>query len=98
MVVDVEVTRQADGQYLARVLHIPDIAATATSRDAALHKIRALLDKRWRSGIELVQLDVGNVAASWPRHAGAFPDDDSYRAMLAAIEGERAALDQDDAA
>ena len=54
---------------------------------------------RRRSGVELVQIDIGDegqaVGAAWPRHAGAFPDDEAYHEMLAEVERQRRALDQD---
>ena len=102
MIVDVELTRRADGYYVARVLHIPDVVIEAASRDEALEQMRAALVSRRRSGVELVQIDIGDdgetVLSTWPRHAGAFPDDEAYREMLAEVERQRRMLDQDTAA
>ena len=101
MLIDVELTRRADGHYVARALQIPDVVIEAVSRDAALEQMRAALVAR-RSGVELVQIDIGDADATvptgWPRHAGAFPDDDTYREMLAEVERQRRVLDQHAAA
>ena len=100
MIIDVELTRHSDGHYSARALQIPAVVVEAASRAAALEEMRAALVARRRSGVELVQIDIGDggETAAWPRHAGAFPDDEAYLAMLAEVERERRALDQDAAA
>ena len=102
MRIDVELTRRADGHYVARALQIPEVVIEAGSRDAALAQLRAALLARRRTGGELVQIDLGDadevVPPDWPRHAGAFPDDDAYREMLAEVERQRRALDQPPAA
>jgi hypothetical protein len=102
MLIDVEVTQHADGHYVARALQIPDMEIEAASREAALEQMRAALVARRRSGVELIQIDIGDadetVPTNWPRHAGAFPDDDAYREMLAEVERQRRVLDQHAAA
>ena len=102
MLIDVELTQRADGHYVARALQIPDVIIEAASRDMALEQMRAALVARRRSGVELVQIDIGDadepVPAGWPRHAGAFPDDAAYREMLAEVERQRHAQDQHAAA
>ena len=102
MRIDVELTQRADGHYVARALQIPDVVIEAASRDAALEQMRAALVALRRSGVELVQIDIGDedegVPAGWPRHAGAFPDDDAYREMLEEVERQRRALNQHAAA
>ncbi len=102
MIVDIELTRRADGYYVARALHIPNMVIEAESRDAALEQMRATLVSRRQAGVELVQLDIGDegetVPATWPRHAGAFPDDEAYREMLDEVERQRHVLDQNAAA
>ncbi len=98
MLIDVEVTQHADGHYVARALQIPDVVVEVPSRDAALEQMRAALVAHRRSGVELVQIDIGDtdetVPTDWPRHAGAFPDDDAYREMLAEVERQRRERDQ----
>jgi hypothetical protein len=102
MLINVELTQRADGQYVARALQIPDVVIEAASRDVALEQMRAALVARRRSGVELVQIDISDegetAPTSWPRHAGAFPDDAAYREMLAEVERQRHALDQHAAA
>jgi len=102
MIVDIELTRRADGYYVARALHIPNMVIEAESRDAALEQMRATLVSRRQAGVELVQLDIGDegetVPATWPRHAGTFPDDEAYREMLDEVERQRHVLDQNAAA
>ena len=102
MLIDVELTQHADGHYVARALQIPDMEIEAASREVALEQMRAALVARRRSGVELIQIDIGDadetVPTAWPQHAGAFPDDDAYREMLAEVERQRRALDQHDAA
>jgi hypothetical protein len=89
MVVDIELTRRADGHYIARALHLPEVAVEAGTREAALEQMRILLLARRQSGVEIVQLDLddakieGVPSTTWPRHAGAFPDDAAYQEMLA---------------
>lgn len=102
MVVDIEITRRSDGHYVARAIHIPGVVIEATSRDAALAQIREVLVARQRAGVEIVQLDIGDLPGPppipWPPLSGAFPDDDVYREMLAEVERYRRELDQDPAA
>ena len=98
MLIDVELTQRPDGHYVARALQMPDVIIEAASRDAALEQMRAALVARRHAGIELLQIDIGDEAETvpegWPRHAGAFPDDDAYREMLAEVERQRHTLDQ----
>jgi hypothetical protein len=98
MVVDIELTRQADGHYVARAFYLPEIVVEAATRDAALEQMRAALLARRRAGVEVVQLDLGDLdeppSAEWPRHAGAFADDAAYQEMLAEVERERHQIDQ----
>lgn len=102
MIIDVELTPRPDGHYIARALQIPDVVIEAPSRNAALEQLHAALIARRHAGIELVQIDLnseGETAPdSWPRHAGAFPDDEAYHEMLAEVERQRRVLDRDAAA
>lgn len=99
MVVDIEVTRRPDGHYVARAMHVPGVVIEAASRDAALEQMREVLIARQRAGVEIVQLDIGDVPgpplAPWPPFSGTFPDDEVYREMLAEVERYRRELDQD---
>jgi hypothetical protein len=101
MVVDVELTRRAKDHYVARALQFPEVIVEAVSREAALAQIRDALAARRRAGSEIVQISIeGDPAApqpTWPRHAGDFPDDEAYRAMLNEIEQQRRELDTDPA-
>ncbi len=85
-----------------RALQIPDVVIEAVPRDAALAQLRAAVVARRHAGVELIQIDLGDadevVPPDWLRHAGAFPDDDAYREMLAEVERQRRALDQHAAA
>jgi hypothetical protein len=97
MVVDVELTRRASDHYAARALQFPEVIVEAGSREAALAQLRAALLARRRPDTEIVQITIepGSSAATpttWPQHAGAFPDDDAYRTMLAEIERQRRVL------
>jgi len=102
MIVDIELTRRSDDRYVARALQFPDVEVEAVSREAALAQIREALTARRRAGSEIVQITIENGSAAlqtaWPRHAGAFPDDEVYRTMLADIERQRRELDKDSAA
>lgn len=101
MIVDIELTRQANDYYIARALQFPDVVIEAASREAALTQIREALVARRRAGAEIVQITIENGVASqstWPRHAGTFPDDEAYHTMLAEIERRRRELDEDAAA
>lgn len=100
MVVDIELTRQAHDHYIARALQFPEVIIEAGSREAALIQIREALVARRNAGSEIVQITIepNDIALPWPRHAGAFPDDDLYRSMLATIEKQRRELDEESAA
>ena len=102
MIVDIELIRQANEHYVARALQFPDVVVEAVSREAALAQIREALIVRHRAGTEIVQISIENGSAAlqsiWPRHAGAFPDDEVYRTMLADVERQRRELDEDSAA
>lgn len=99
MVVDIEVTRRPDGRYVARALYIPGVIVEAASRDAVLTQMRDTLVARQQSGVEIVQLDIGEASglavAAWPPLSGAFSDDEVYREMLTEVERYRRELDQD---
>jgi hypothetical protein len=100
MTVDIELTRRANDTYTARALQFPDVIVEAASRDSALARIREALIERRRSGAEIIQLSIddGNAAPqpTWPRHAGDFPDDETYQSMLAEVERQRRAPSKDD--
>lgn len=93
MIVAIELSHRPDGRYVARALHIPGIIVEAVSRDAALEQMRAALVTRQRSGVEIVQLDIGEVpgllASPWPPLSGAFPDDEVYREILVEMGRQR---------
>jgi hypothetical protein len=93
MLIDVELTRRADGYYVARALQIPEVVVEAPSRDAALAQMRTALLTRRQAGVEVVQLDLSDASAAaipgWPRHAEAFADDAAYQEMLAEVERQR---------
>jgi hypothetical protein len=102
MIVDIELTRRAHDRYVARALQFPDVEVEAASREAALAQIREALTARRQAGAEIVQITIENGSAAlqttWPRHAGAFPDDHAYRSMLADVERHRRELDEDSVA
>lgn len=102
MVVDIELIRRSPDRYVARALQFPDVEVEAVSREAALAQIREALTARRRAGTEIVQITIENGSAArqtaWPHHAGAFPDDETYRTMLADVERQRRELDEDSAA
>jgi hypothetical protein len=83
-------------------LQFPEVIVEAVSREAALTQIREALVARRRAGAEIVQITIengnGSLPFAWPRHAGAFPDDEAYRTMLADVERQRRELDEDAAA
>jgi hypothetical protein len=98
MLVDVELTQRAADRFVARALLFPDLVVEAESRDAALARLRAALRARRQAGVEIVQITLDDetppAGGAWPTHAGAFPDDEVYREMLAEVEQERRATDQ----
>ncbi|WP_129674266.1 hypothetical protein [Candidatus Chloroploca sp. Khr17] len=99
MIVDIELTRRSHDRYVARALQFPDVEVEAVSREAALAQIREALTARRRAGSEIVQITIDNgsaaLQAAWPHHAGAFPDDEAYRSMLAEVERQRRELNED---
>lgn len=101
MVVDIELTRRAHDHYVARALQFPEVIVEAGSREAALTQIREAILARRHTDTEIVQITIENgstaVPFAWPQHAGTFPDDEAYRAMLADVERQRRMLDEDSA-
>ncbi|MFV9503926.1 MAG: hypothetical protein AB4911_05095 [Oscillochloridaceae bacterium umkhey_bin13] len=99
MIIDIELTRRSPEHYSARALQFPDIKVEASSREAALMQIREVLIARRQAGVEIVQItlepDKTPLPAAWPRHAGAFPDDDAFHTMLAEVERQRRLLDEE---
>jgi hypothetical protein len=99
MIIDIELTRQANNRYAARAIQFPDLVIEAISRDEALSQMREALLVRRRAGSEIVQIAIDDPSTieqrTWPRHAGAFADDEAYQIMLAEIEQQRRVLDQD---
>lgn len=93
MLVDVELIQRTADRFVARALLFPDLVVEAESREAALAGLRAAWQARRRAGVEIVRLvlddEVPAANLIWPTHAGAFPDDELYREMLAAVERER---------
>ena len=83
MVLDVELTHQPGGRYVARVLLWPTVVVEAASRDEALDRIRDAIRARRQTGVEIVRVAVDEEAAlqapyAWRQHAGSFPDDELY--------------------
>lgn len=101
MIVDIELTRQANDHYVARALQFPEVLVEAGSREAAIAQIREALIARRRAGREIVQIAIEDMDTAaqptWPRHAGTFPDDEAYRVMLAEIKQQRHEIDKDTA-
>lgn len=99
MVVDIELTRRAPDRYIARALQFPEIIIEAASREAALVRIRETLIARRRADTEMVQITIepgdSLPQAVWPTHAGTFPDDEVYQAMLAEVTRQRQEQDSD---
>ena len=93
MVIDIALTRRADGHDVARALQLSEVVVEGNSREGALSPMRQALRERREAGVELVQFDwddlQGEATSGWPRHSGAFPGDAAYRAMLEEVERER---------
>ncbi len=68
----VQVVQEGEGCFTAQVVGLPELQATAASREEAIEQVRALLAQRLSSG----QLVVLAVAPAVPRKAPGWANDD----------------------
>jgi hypothetical protein len=71
------------------------IEAEGTSREEALCNLRAQIERKIRSGAELLTLEVGTLAHPWARFAGTLKDDPLGEAWVQAMAEYRASVDND---
>ena len=75
----VTVRPEADGQYTAQAVGLPDIQATASTREGAIQQVRSVLSA-WLASGQLVQLELPqeNPLLKWFGWAKDDPDYDLY--------------------
>jgi hypothetical protein len=86
----VVVRPEPPGQYTAQVVGIPEIHATALSREVAIEQVRGTL-MEWVAAGQLVQVEVpqGNPLMKWFGHADPnAPSERAYREELARLRRE----------
>jgi hypothetical protein len=69
--------------------------AEGTSREEALGNLRAQIERKIRSGAEILTLEVGTLAHPWARFAGTLKDDPLGEAWVQAMAEYRASVDND---
>lgn len=81
----IQVRPEPPGQFTAQAVGLPELRATAPSRDAAVQQVRALLGQSLASGqLEVVTVAPGNPLMKWFGYAN--PNDPSEQAYLAELE------------
>jgi len=82
--------------FKATMLGWPGVAASASTREEALSRLRQILQRRLASG-EIVNLDVEVPQSEhpWLKHAGLFADNPMFDEVLKEIEAYRRELDSE---
>jgi hypothetical protein len=82
--------------YRARGIEPFAVSAKGATREEALAKLRAKIEKRLKKGAELVGLEVGGPSPHpWMEFAGMFKDDPWIEDWKRAIEEYRRQVDED---
>ena len=102
MVLDIELTHQPSGRYIARVVLWPNVVVEAASRAEALDRIQDAIRERRQAGVEIVRVAVDEgtepqATYIWRKYAGTFPDDELYQRMLDEVQGGRDEAEVSDA-
>jgi hypothetical protein len=71
------------GQFTAQLLGLPELRATAASREDALQQIRAMLEQWLASGqLTPLVMSAANALRNWPGHDPADPLEQEFLADL----------------
>ena len=82
--------------YRAKSLEPFAVSANGATREEALAKLRAKIEKRLKKGAELVGLEVGGTSADpWKEFAGMFKGDPWIEDWKRSIEEYRKQVDED---
>ncbi len=84
----VRVRPEAPDQFTAQVVGLPEVRATAASREAALHQVRQLLQE-WLSSGQLVMVEVSEQKHSLQGFGSVDPNDPNEQAYLEELERMR---------
>lgn len=97
MQIPVLVERTARNGYRAQGMEPFAISAKGATREEALAKLRAKIEKRLKKGAELVGLEIGTPPASdpWMEFAGMFKNDPWIEDWKRSIEEYRRQVDED---
>ncbi|MGE0827608.1 MAG: hypothetical protein AB7G75_00025 [Candidatus Binatia bacterium] len=71
------------------------IETEGASREEALGKLRALIEQKIRSGVEILTLEVDTVEHPWKPFAGTLKDDPLFEEWVQAMAQYRASIDDD---
>jgi hypothetical protein len=98
MTYDVLLTKNAENQYIATAMFLPNVAASGTSEAEAIERLRAeLLKLQARSRVVKIELPTQeNAANPWVQMAGLFADDPTWESFQAEIAAYRAEMNQRD--
>jgi hypothetical protein len=95
MQIPVLVERTGRNGYRAQGMEPFALSAKGATREEALAKLRAKIEKRLKNGAELVGLEVGRPADPWMEFAGMFKNDPWIEDWKRSIEEYRRQVDED---
>ena len=95
MQIPVLIKRVGRNGYRARGLEPFAVSAKGATREEALAKPRAKIEKRLKKGAELVGLEIGASPDPWMEFAGMFKDDPWIEDWKRSIEEYRKQVDED---
>jgi hypothetical protein len=85
-----------DGKgYRARGAEPFALVGEGPTREAALAKLKELVDARLRSGVEIVSLEIPPQSHPWLKYAGMFKDDPMLEDWKQAMAEYRKRIDED---
>ena len=95
MQIPVLLERTAGNGYRARAQEPFALSAKGATREEALSKLRAKIEKRLKNGTEVVGLDIGVSNDPWMEFAGMFKDDPWIEDWKRSVEEYRRKVDED---
>jgi hypothetical protein len=95
MQIPVLIERVARNGFRARGLEPFAVSAKGATREEALSKLRAKIEKRLKNGAELVGLEVGTPPHPWKAFAGMHKDDPWIEDWKRSVEEYRKKVDED---
>jgi predicted RNase H-like HicB family nuclease len=95
MQIPVLLERLARNGYRAKGMEPFAVSAKGATREEALSKLRAKIDKLLKNGTELVALEVGARVDPWAPFAGMHKDDPWIDDWKRAVEEYRSKVDED---